>query len=282
MRPGVAAIRKRQFRSGLALFLCLLAAACSGGEAPGADPGRGSPPVADSCRAAPDTLQRRAVTAVVDGDTLRLAGGDKLRLVGVNTREIGRDGRPDEPLARAARTALEEILGPDGAVWLRAAEDSRDRYDRLLAYAFDARGHSVAQQLIARGLGFHVAIAPNLALADCLRAAEHAARAQGLGVWADRPLAIAELPPEAGGFYLIRDRVTRVSFKDNGWWVQLGGKLGVKIGEDDQARFSRRQLQALEGATVEVRGWLVPMRGAWWMLNLDHPSMLQPQSVAGQ
>ena len=29
---------------------------------------------------------------------------------------------------------------------------------------------------------------------------------------------------------------------------------------------------ALEGAVVEVRGWLIPMEGGWWMLNLDHPS----------
>lgn len=276
MRPGVAVTRKRQFLSGLALFLCLLTAACSNSEAPRGEAHPGAMAASQACRADPGSLERRAVSSAVDGDTLRLAGGDSLRLVGVNTREIGRDGRPDEALAREARAALQGMLGAENAVWLQPAEEGRDRYGRLLAYAFDVHGSSLAEQLIARGLGFHVAIAPNLALADCLLSAERVARAQGLGVWADAPLAIAELAPGAGGFHLIRDRVTRVSFKDNGWWVQLGGKLGVKIDADAQSRFSRRQLRALEGSRVEVRGWLLPMQGGWWMLNLDHPSMLQP------
>jgi len=285
VRPGVAAFKKRQFLPGLALFLCLLVAGCSSDDGPVHDVQLPvAPPAAAACQADPGALQRRSVTAVIDGDTLRLAGGDSLRLVGVNTAEIGRDGRPDEPLAQAARVALQDMLGPDNSVWLRPARERRDRYDRLLAYAFDARGNSLSGQLIASGLGFHVAIAPNLALADCLQAAERDARRQGLGIWAEPafvPRAMADLARGAGGFHLIRDRVTRVSFKDNGWWLQLGGKLGVKISEADQSRFSRRQLLALEGTVVEVRGWLIPMDGGWWMLNLDHPGMLQPLAETG-
>lgn len=284
MRLKVAELRKRQVLIGPALFLCLSLAGCSGSDAPVHEVSGDTETSPQTCQVNPATLQRRSVARVIDGDTLRLAGGDSLRLVGVNTSEIGRDGEPDEPLAQAAREALQKMLGPRKEVWLQPAQEQRDRYDRLLAYAYDADGSSLSAKLIARGLGFHVAISPNLNLAGCLSAGESTARQRGLGVWAEPafiPRAMADLSPGSAGFHLIRDRVTRVSFKDNGWWVQLGGKLGVKIGDADQHRFTRRELRALEGKTAEARGWLIPRKGGWWMMNVDHPSMLQRVTKPG-
>ncbi len=259
--------KKRQPRSGLALFLCLLVCACAPRE------------VATACSADVAALSKRRVEHVVDGDTLVLAGGEKLRLVGVNTPELGRDGRPDEPLAIAARGALRAEVAA-GHVWLATADDRRDRHGRTLAYAYNSGGESLSARLLGQGLGFHVAIAPNVALADCLQRVERDARAGLHGVWSQdayRPRAAADLEPSQGGFVLLRDEVTHVSFKDNGWWLQLGGKVGVRIAAPAQSRFSRRELGQLEGRTVEVRGWLVP-RGGWWMMDIGHPSMLEPAS----
>lgn len=285
MLRSAAELKKRQVHTGLALFLCLLVSGCSRSEptAEGVSQELHSK-VASDCLADAATLEKRRVSSVVDGDTLRLSGGDSLRLIGVNTPEIGRDGRRDEPLAQQARRALSTLVGPDDVVWLQAAEDDRDRHGRLLAYAFDRQGRSLSGQLLSQGLGFHVAISPNVGRADCLHAKEAAARAAGRGVWAEPvfgPKSLAELTPGQTGFALVRDRVTRVSFKDNGWWIQLGGKLGLKIAEPDQKRFSRRELQALEGLEVETRGWLVPMNGGWWMMKLGHPSILRRSDSSG-
>ena len=262
-----AAVRKkRQSFPGLALFLCLLLGACSPQEA------------VTACAADISTLEKHRVEYVVDGDTLHLADGEKLRLVGINTPELGRDGRSDEPLSRAARKSLEAEVS-FGLVWLQQAEDRRDRHGRLLAYAFNRHGQSISGRLISQGLGFHVAISPNVAWAGCLEQAEQEARAAGEGVWSEpayRPVAAAALSRSQRGFIRIRDEVTHVSFKDNGWWLQLGGKVGVRIGRDDQHLFSRGELVRLDGHTVEVRGWLVPRDGDWWMMNLGHPTMLQP------
>ncbi|MEP5568242.1 MAG: thermonuclease family protein [Halioglobus sp.] len=308
-----AEYRRRQFLPGLALFLCLFVTACfldedqaavavnEGGTTSGEvssqgevsrpgevlrsgeafRPGEASLKVSPECWADVSALKRRRVDSVIDGDTLRLAGGESLRLVGVNTPEMGRDGRRDEPLARRASQALEAVSGPGDYVWLRQAEDGQDRYGRLLAYAYDGSGRSISGLLIAQGLGFHVAVAPNVHLADCLDSQEKQARSAQLGVWSESefsPRAVSKLTVGKGGFTLIRDRVSRVSFKDNGWWVQLGGKLGLKIAEADQSRFSRQELLALDGVMVETRGWLVPMSGGWWMMKLSHPSLLQRTS----
>ncbi|WP_075999888.1 thermonuclease family protein [Pseudohalioglobus lutimaris] len=262
---------RRQFHFGLALFLCLGITACS-------RDGQTQPPqVGPGCLADTGNLERRRVERVVDGDTLHLVGGDRVRLVGVNTPEIGRDGRADEPLARDAQRALAEMLSSAQEVWLQDGKQRSDRYGRRLAHAFDGDGVSISGRLIARGLGFHVVIAPNDRYASCLQAEEAHARSGRSGVWNESAFAatpVVALQPGQGGFTRVSDRVTRVSFKQNGWWVQLGGKVGVQIDGDARSRFSRAQLRSLQGREVEVRGWLIPMKGDWWMMSLDHPSML--------
>jgi endonuclease YncB( thermonuclease family) len=254
---------------GPALFLCLLAAGCSA-EAP-VTPGAG-------CAAAdPERLEAAVVEYVHDGDTLRLRGGDSLRLIGINTPELSRDGAPAEPGAEAARRSLAALVA-NGRIWLEDGVDQRDRYGRRLAWVFDRHGRSLSGILLRQGHGFHVAVSPNFAYADCLAGQEASAREQGLGVWAEpgfRPRGAADLVPGQSGFQRLRDEVTHVSFKDNGWWLQLGGKVGLRIRSDSQDLFSRAQLKALHGQTVEVRGWLIPRDGNWWMMNLDHPSMLR-------
>lgn len=276
MLRSAADQRKRQFPAGLALFLCLLTAACSPGA--GGDP---SAQVVAACRVeSVTTLEKVAVDHVYDGDTLRLRGGERLRLVGINTPELGRNGKPDEPLARSAKQALESLVA-GGHVWLQPARDDRDRHGRRLAYAFGSGGNSLSAELLERGMGFHVAISPNTAYADCLQLAELGARESQQGVWsvpAFEARSVASLRRSEGGFRRIRDEVTHVSFKDNGWWVQLGGKVGLRINPADQAQFSRRDLAALEGETVEARGWLVAMDGDWWLMNIGHPAMMQQVS----
>lgn len=265
-----AGMKRRQVRIGLALFLCLFTAACAPDD-------QSFALVSDQqCTANTGEMQRYRVASVVDGDTLRLTNGDKVRIIGINTPELARDGNAAEPLARQAQGTLERLIGSRDEVWLESGAEPRDKYGRRLAHAFNADGDNLAGLMLARGLGFQVAIAPNFGHLQCLHKQEAAARKASSGVWAkDVTGSVSQLRPGQGGFHLIRDQVTRVSFKDNGWWVQLGGKLGVKLDRDAQAHFQRAELQSLQGQTVEVRGWVVPMPGDWWMLNLDHPQMLR-------
>lgn len=54
----------------------------------------------------PSGLASVAVQRVVDGDTLRLSDGRSVRMIGLNTPELGKQGRSDEPFAVAARKRL--------------------------------------------------------------------------------------------------------------------------------------------------------------------------------
>ncbi len=71
------------------------------------------------------------VAYVVDGDTIRLASGTYVRLIGIDTPERGR------PFYQAAKRHLDRLV--DGQVRLvnPASTDDRDRYGRLLRYVRD-------------------------------------------------------------------------------------------------------------------------------------------------
>jgi endonuclease YncB( thermonuclease family) len=96
-----------------------------------------------------DDEQSYRVQRVVDGDTLLLAGGTRVRLIGVDTPELARDGRPDEPLAREASDfTRREVEGRD--VTLEFDRDRRDRYHRVLAYVY-VDGRMLNEELIRAG-----------------------------------------------------------------------------------------------------------------------------------
>ena len=53
--------------------------------------------------------QAALVVRIVDGDTLVLAGGIKVRVLGIDAPEMERDGHPADFLAHQAKAALAEL-----------------------------------------------------------------------------------------------------------------------------------------------------------------------------
>ena len=53
--------------------------------------------------------QAALVVRVVDGDTLVLAGGAKVRVLGIDAPEMERDGQPADFLAHKAKAVLAEL-----------------------------------------------------------------------------------------------------------------------------------------------------------------------------
>ncbi|MFH1688386.1 MAG: thermonuclease family protein [bacterium] len=96
---------------------------------------------------APDeTAERFHVIKVVDGDTVHLTGGDKLRLAHIDTPEQG------EPLYDEA-TALLTQLTLGKTLHLEFARPRRDKYGRMLASAF-VDSIFVGEEILRHGLGY--------------------------------------------------------------------------------------------------------------------------------
>ncbi|WP_338584303.1 thermonuclease family protein [Pseudomonas sp. MAG733B] len=232
---------------------------------------------------APGGLTPVAVQRVVDGDTLRLNDGRSVRMIGLNTPELGKKGRSDEPFAVAARKRLEALVAAsDGRVGLLPGKESKDHYGRTLAHVYSADGANLEAQMIAEGLGFLVAVPPNVDLVDCQQAAERSARQAGLGVWRQSPVLKAD-QISASGFAVLSGRVSKVQRNRGGVWIELQDSVVLRVAPNLLARFDAAALEKLKGRQIEARGWVLDRsrRGglkdgqARWMLPLTDPAMLQ-------
>lgn len=232
----------------------------------------------------PPAPQAAEVAAVVDGDTLRLADGRSLRLIGINTPELGRDGRPDQPLAREARRAVMEQLPADRRIYLQPGRDDRDRHGRLLASVFlRPDGGHLGEHLLAQGLGWQVVVPPNTRYRDCLSAAETRAREASRGVWAldhYRARPVDSLRPGESGFLRLSGVVTEVADSRRALWLELGPRLSLRVPKDRLAYFDDVPSNAWAGRRLTVRGWVIyrgeDRRGhPPHMMNLHHPGMIE-------
>ncbi len=228
----------------------------------------------------PETVR---VARVVDGDTLKLADGRSVRLIGVNAPELAHHGRSEEPFAVAAQRRLQELVAAnDGEVGLVIGRQGKDKYGRTLAHTYDARGNNLESRLLAEGLGYLVAIAPNTDLAACQQAAEREARGAKRGLWKKSPVQTAEQLHDSG-FAVVRGRVRQVQRNRGGLWIDLDGPLVLRIEARLVRGFDDATLRDLEGRQVEARGWVIDRaeRGgvkpgqARWMLPVTDPAMME-------
>ncbi len=134
--------------------------------------------LAEVRRAVPEPagLRRVRVASVVDGDTIALEGGEKVRYIGINTPERG------EPLYEEA-TALNRALVGGKEVGIVGDAEARDQYGRSLAYVF-VGGRFVNGEIVRFGFAYTYRWEPNTKHAAALLAFQKAARTERRGLFA--------------------------------------------------------------------------------------------------
>ncbi|MDH0292944.1 thermonuclease family protein [Pseudomonas sp. GD04087] len=231
----------------------------------------------------PASVETVRVARVVDGDTLKLADGRSVRLIGVNAPELAHHGRSEEPFAVAAQRRLQELVAAnDGEVGLVVGRQGKDKYGRTLAHTYDAGGNNLESRLLAEGLGYLVAIAPNTELTACQRAAERVARSAKLGLWKKSPVQTAQQLQDSG-FAVVRGRVEQVQRNRGGLWIDLDGPLVLRIQPRLVKQFDDATLRELKGRQIEARGWVIDRAAhggvkpgqARWMLPVTDPAMME-------
>ncbi|MHC6227866.1 thermonuclease family protein [Pseudomonas sp. X10] len=231
----------------------------------------------------PERTQQVAVRQVIDGDTLRLTDGRSVRLIGINAPEIGRKGRTSEPYAEAARRRLQALVkASDGRIGLVPGVESKDKYGRTLAHIYGRNGDNIEAVLLSEGLGYRVAVAPNVRLAGCQQAAEKAARKARLGLWRQPPL-VRPADVRQSGFAIISGRIQAIERNRGGIWLELDNAVVLQVPARLQRSFPARFFDNLKGRQVEARGWVLDRsrKGGLkpgqrrWLLPLTHPSMLE-------
>lgn len=129
--------------------------------------------------------ERAVVNRVIDGDTIDvMLDGEKtrVRLLNIDTPEIGRNGKPSECLAEEAKEYLEGRLPQGTEVTLEYDEEKTDKYGRTLAGVF-LGGDLVNADIAAEGLAVAKKIGANDKFYNEVKEAESGPRTKGAGVF---------------------------------------------------------------------------------------------------
>ena len=220
----------------------------------------------------------RAVEWIPDGDTIHLADGTEVRLIGVNAPEVAHRDDPAEPGGPEAQRYLRALL-TDKRVRLEVGPEAKDKYQRTLAHVFTGGGTNVALRLLSAGHAFAVPHPPNTTKAKRYFAAERRARRAGRGLWALSHYAVkpaADAADMRNTFRRLRGRVATVTTKRK--YIYLGFASGFQayLPKARRRAFARagKAPDTLLGRRLVVRGW-IHMRDGTPRLRLRHPLQIE-------
>lgn len=233
---------------------------------------------------APDTAVQKEyredhdhdIAWIPDGDTIHLKNGWKIRLIGINTPEIGKRRQPGQPGAEEAKRYLKTLLR-NHRVSLEYDQERFDRYRRRLAYVIRDDGLDVNAAILKAGWGHVNIVPPNVSRIRSYLSIERRARKAEKGIWAypnNRQKTIGRdvLGP---GFHRLKGQV--VSITENKKWI------GLNMSRSFQVRLSKRKLRSYfpnidpykwRNQWLELRGW-VGRKGERMTLWLDHPLQIE-------
>lgn len=216
----------------------------------------------------------RLVRYVYDGDTVMLQGGERVRLLGINTPEVESSKRREEPGGEAARRWLKEAL--DGKkVRLETGVTSRDKYGRLLAHLFLDDGGHINLELVEQGLAIANIHPPELKYTQSLLQAQQRAEQAGRGIWGDpgyTPKPITDLlRGKIRGWNRFRGTPKRIKRSRRYVRLVFADRIDVRIPKANLTLFP--DLQNYLGQMIEVRGWPSRRKGHYSIL-VRHPSAL--------
>lgn len=155
-----------------------------GGGSPGAAPTQKAPDRSVSLSSSSNEPRTSIVVEAIDGDTLRLEGGEKVRLIGVDTPETKHPTKPVEYFGREA-SAFTKRLAEGRTVRLEFDQDTKDKYGRTLAYVYLADGTFLNAEIIRQGYGHAYTRFPFKYMEE-FRKHEREARENSRGLWKRR------------------------------------------------------------------------------------------------
>ena len=129
----------------------------------------------------PASATEATVEYVHDGDTLFLTDGRKVRLLGINTPEIG---DKLECWGDEATALLRQLLPKGTHVWVLPDIEPLDKYGRSLLFIYRDDATNINLELLRQGAAEVEMYAPNLLYQQDVEQAEAQARAANVGMWA--------------------------------------------------------------------------------------------------
>lgn len=234
-----------------------------------------------------EAVSEGTVSSIVDGDTLLLASGAEIRLVGIQAPKLplGRRNFRPWPLAEDSKRAL-EALAAGRRLRLSYGGRRMDRHGRLLAHLTIADGKNVGQwiqgALLEAGMARVYSFPDNRSRVADMLTHERAARAARRGIWA-HPFYAIRTPETAarhiGTFQLVEGRIVGTATVRGRGYLNFGDNWKTDFTVSISPRTLRRHWQGgpdianLKGKRVRVRGWLKSYNGP--LIEATHPEQIE-------
>ncbi|MBI1261656.1 MAG: thermonuclease family protein [Rhizobiales bacterium] len=238
-----------------------------------------------------DSGERLRVREIVDGDTVVLADGRQVRLMGTQAPKLplGRKGFPAWPLAPESSARLEKLsLGE--MVTLKYGETRMDRHGRVLAHLFLDDGTWLQRQMVQEGMARVYTFSDNRQCADTLMEAEREARSARRGIWALPYYAIRDardinqLNALEGTFQLVEGRVRDARIIKGRLYLNFGDDwrqdftvtvppAGVRLFDQEPWADLLGSSMPVIGRPLRVRGWIERYNGP--QIVVDHPEQIE-------
>lgn len=125
------------------------------------------------------------VTKVIDGDTIEIETGQKVRYLGVDTPETVDPRRPVECFGKEAKNKNKQLVEGKRVILEKDISET-DKYGRLLRYVYLPMGDNllfVNDYLIRAGFATVLTYPPDVKFAEQFLKAQSAAKAEKLGLW---------------------------------------------------------------------------------------------------
>ncbi len=171
--------KRKETLAGIAFLLTCLALSCSDDLAGNQDSFAETTKTAPAVFPAPSgTTHEALVVKVIDGDTVELASGERVRYIGMDTPEMG---PPPKCGAEAARARNRQLVEGKLVELLPGPED-RDVYGRLLRYVFAAQTF-VNAELVSEGYALAKTYHPDEQYHELFSRLGREAEGAGRGLW---------------------------------------------------------------------------------------------------
>lgn len=123
------------------------------------------------------------VKRVVDGDTIELENGQKVRYIGIDTPETV---SPDKPIQCFGKEASDKNKALVEGKKIRLEKDvsETDKYNRLLRYVYLEDGTFINLQLVKEGFARSSTYPPDVKYQEEFKKADEEARTSSIGLWA--------------------------------------------------------------------------------------------------
>ena len=211
------------------------------------------------------------VRQVIDGDTVELSNGQRVRYLGIDCPESRKKTSAgwvevNQPFSKEA-TRFNEALVFNKKVRLDFDVENRDKYKRLLAYCFVKQGEKevlVQAELLRNGFAYLYTAPPNVKYVNALVEALQEAKQKKLGVWSlDLSIVSTQAAHFLGERKMVEGVISRVRQSDRVVHLLMEG-LEVVVFKKDFLMFLNKGIDPVKfynGKKVRVFGLIKEYNG---------------------